>query len=159
MLAIPVVEAADEPLVAINDRSALGLTELLLKNSRKVDSLVRDETWQADLIPRFLGIAVTSFSVFSLALAIILSLVPTDYLPNVLRDAWQRNPTSAGFSLGLADVLGLISATAVCLPVSYFYGLFTGVRVTVLQVTTHITEGMAATVFVLLGLLPVYVDY
>ena len=102
MLAIPVVEAVDEPLVAINDRSALGLTELLLKNSRRVDFLVRDETWQADLIPRFLGIAVTSFSVFSLALAIILSLVPTDYLPNVLRDAWQRSPTSAGFSLGLS---------------------------------------------------------
>ncbi len=57
MLAIPVVEAVDEPPVAINDRSALGLTELLLKNSRRVDFLVRDETWQADLIPRFLGIA------------------------------------------------------------------------------------------------------
>src|SRR6516225_5757940 len=81
MLAIPVVEAVEEPAVAINDRSALGLTELLLKNSRKVDALVRDEAWQGDLIPRFLGIAVTSFSVFSVALAIVLSLVPVDYLP------------------------------------------------------------------------------
>jgi hypothetical protein len=159
MLAIPVVEAVDEPLVAINDRSALGLTELLLKNSRRVDFLVRDETWQADLIPRFLGIAVTSFSVFSLALAIILSLVPTDYLPNVLRDAWQRNPTSAGFSLGLAYVLGLIAATGVCLPSFYFYGLLSGVRITVLQVTTHIIHGMAATALMLLGLLPIYVAY
>src|SRR2546427_9959455 len=102
MVAIPVVEAADEPTFVVEDRSALGLTELLLKNSRRVDALVRDEACQADLIPRFLGIAVTSFSVFSLALAIILSLVPTDYLPGLLRAAWQRSPTSAGLSLGLA---------------------------------------------------------
>src|SRR6516162_8383927 len=123
MLAIPVVEAAEEPTVAFNDRSALGLTELLLKNNRRADALVRDETWQADLIPRFLGIAVTSFSVFSLALAIILSLVPTNYLPDLLRDAWQRNPATAGVSLGLAYVVGLVAATGVCLPSFYFYGL------------------------------------
>src|SRR5437879_12392901 len=128
MLAIPVVEAAEEPSVAIHDRSALGLTELLLKNSRRVDALVRDEACQPDLIPRFLGIAVTSFSVFSLALAIILSLVPADYLPNLLKEAWQRSPARAGVSLGLAYVICLVASTGVCLPRFYFYGLLSGVR-------------------------------
>jgi hypothetical protein len=159
MLAIPVVEAVDETPIAINERSALGLTELLLKNSRKVDSLARDETWQADLIPRFLGIAVTSFSVFSLALAIILSLAPTDYLPGLLKDAWQRSPGRAGVSLGLAYVVGLVATTGICLPSFYFYGLLSGVRITILQVTTHIMEGMAATSLMLIGLLPIYVAY
>ena len=69
------------------------------------------------------------------------------------------SPTSAGLSLGLAYVLGLIAATGVCLPSFYFYGLLSGVRITVLQVTTHITEGMAATALMLLGLLPIYVAY
>ena len=85
--------------------------------------------------------------------------MPTDYLPSVLRDAWQRNPTRAGFSLGLAYVLGLIAATGVCLPSFYFYGLLSGVRITVLQVTTQIMEGMAATALMLIGLLPIYVAY
>jgi hypothetical protein len=159
MLAIPVVEAVEEPAVAIDDRSALGLTELLLKNSRRVDSLVRNESWQADLIPRFLGIAVTSFSVFSLALAIIMSLAPAEDLPKVLRDAWQSSPGRAGLSLGLAYVVGLIAAAGVCLPSFYFYGLLSGVRITILQVTTHIMEGMAATSLMLIGLLPIYVAY
>ncbi len=159
MSAIPVVEAVDEFTTPVNDRSALGLTELLLKNSRRVDALVREEAWQPDLIPRFLSIAVTSFSVFSLALAIILSLVPADYLPNLLKEAWQRSPARAGVSLGLAYVIGLVAATGVCLPSFYFYGLLSGVRITILQVTTHMMEGMAATSLMLIGLLPIYVAY
>ena len=51
MSAIPVVEAVDELINPVNDRSALRLTELLLKNSRRVDALVREEAWQPDLIP------------------------------------------------------------------------------------------------------------
>ena len=157
MSAIPMVEAVDELINPVNDRSALGLTELLLKNNRRVDALVREEAWQPDLIPRFLGVAVTSFSVFSLALAIILSLVPADYLPNLLKEAWQRSPTRAGVSLGLAYVLGLVAATGVCLPSFYFYALLAGVKISMLQVVAHVLKGKAAGAIMLMGVLPIYV--
>lgn len=159
MLTIPVVELADEPGIDVDDHSTLGLAELLLKNNRQVDSMVREEDRQASLIPRFLGIAVTSFSVFSLALAMLLSLVPAEDLPEFLKQAWIRSPGRAGVSLWLAFTFGLVAATGVCLPSFYFYGLLSGVRITVLQVTAHIMEGMAATSLMLMGLLPIYVAY
>jgi hypothetical protein len=159
MLTIPVVEAVDEVDIGVDDPSALALAELLLKNHRQVDGMVRDEGLQAVLIPRFLGIAVTSFTVFSLALAMLLSLMPAKNLPGFLREAWIRSPGQAGVSLWLAYTFGLIAATGVCLPSFYFYGLLSGVRITLLQVTAHIMQGMAATSLMLLGLLPIYVAY
>src|SRR5260370_22426398 len=159
MLTIPVVELADEPPIEVDEHSTLGLTELLLKNNRQVDSMVREEDRQASLIPRFLSIAVTSFSVFSLAIAMLLSLVPAENLPDFLKEAWIRSPGRAGLSLWLAFSVGLVAATAVCLPSFYFYGLLSGVRITLLQVTAHIMEGMAATSLMLMGLLPIYVAY
>ncbi len=159
MLTIPVVEAVDEPNEEVDDPSALGLAELLLKNHCQVDGMVRDEDLQAVLIPRFLGIAVTSFTVFSLALAMLLSLMPVENLPGFLKEAWIRSPSQAGVSLWLAYTFGLIVATGVCLPSFYFYGLLSGVRITLLQVTAHIMQGMAATSLMLLGLLPIYVAY
>ncbi len=159
MSVIPVVEAIEEVSVDSDDYSSLSLTELLLKDGQKVDSLVRQESEQASLIPRFLGIALTSFAVFSLALATLLSLVPAENLPVFLKEAWLRNPGRAGVSLGLAYTIGLVAATGVCLPSFYFYGLLSGVRITVLQVTTHIMQGMAATSLMLMGLLPIYVAY
>ncbi len=159
MLTIPVVELADEAPIEVDDHSTLGLAELLLKNNRQVDSMVREEDRQASLIPRFLGIAVSSFSVFSLALTMLLSLVPVEYLPEFLKEAWIRSPGRAGVSLWLAFTFGLVAATGVCLPSFYFYGLLSGVRITVLQVTAHIMEGMAATSLMLMGLLPIYVAY
>jgi hypothetical protein len=159
MLTIPVVEAVDEPNMEVDDPSALGLAELLLKNRSQVDDMVRDESLQAVLIPRFLGIAVTSFTVFSLTLAMLLSLMPAENLPGLLKEAWIRSPGQAGVSLWLAYTFGLIAATGVCLPSFYFYGLLSGVRITLLQVTAHIMQGMAATSLMLLGLLPIYVAY
>jgi len=76
-----------------------------------------------------------------------------------LKEAWQRSPARADVSLGFAYVMGLIAATGVCLPSFYFYGLLSGVRITILQVTTHMMEGMAATSLMLIGLLPIYVAY
>jgi hypothetical protein len=159
MLTIPVVELAEEPPIDVDDQSALGLAELLLKNNRHVDSMVREVDHQATLIPRFLGIAVTSFTVFSLAFAMLLSRVPAESLPDFLKDAWVHNPSRAGISLWLAYTFGLVAATGVCLPSFYFYGLLSGVRITLLQVTAHIMEGMAATSLMLMGLLPIYVAY
>jgi len=159
MSAIPVVELANEPGIEVDDHSTLGLTELLLKNGQQVDALIREENRQASVIPRFLGIAVTSFSVFSLALVLLLSLVPADDLPDFLRQAWIRSPGRAGVSLWLAFTCGLVAAAGVCLPSFYFYGLLSGVRITLLQVTAHIMQGMAATSLMLMGLLPIYVAY
>jgi len=159
MLTIPVVEAVDDFDIEIDEPSAISLTELLLKNHRQVDYMVRDQNLQGMLIPRFLGIAVTSFTLFSVTLAMLISLIVPENLPGFMKEAWMRNPAQAGVSLWLAFTFGLIAAAGVCLPSFYFYGLLSGVRISLLQVTVHIMQGMAATSLMLLGLLPIYFAY
>src|SRR5260370_33045552 len=110
MLTIPVVELADEPPIEVDEHSTLGLTELLLKNNLQVDSMVREEDRQASLIPRFLSIAVTSFSGFSFAIAMLLSLVPAEDFPGFLKGAWIRRPGRAGLSLWPAFSVCLVAA-------------------------------------------------
>jgi len=159
MLAIPFVEAAEEQTMDVEDHSVLGLTELLLKNRQKVDALAREVALQAPIIPRFLGIALASFSIFSLTLALLLTLVATENLPEILRGAWIANPARAIASLWLAYSVGMVAATGICLPSFYFYGLLSGAKITFLQVTTQIMKGKAATSLMLMGLLPIYVAY
>jgi hypothetical protein len=157
MSAIPVLEPVEENPQEVNDGSVLGLTELLLKNPGQVDSLVREESRQAELIPRFLAIALASFSIFSLAMVLLLGMAPSDNLPAFMRESWTQNAARAGASLWLAYTLGLVAATGICLPSFYFYGLLSGVKITVLQVTAQIMKGMSATSLMLMGLLPIYV--
>jgi hypothetical protein len=58
--------------------------------------------------------------------------------------------------LWAAYTLGLVAATGICLPSFYFYGLLAGVKITMVQVTTHVLKGKATTAIMLLGLLPIY---
>ena len=60
-------------------------------------------------------------------------------------------------NLILAYDLGLIAATGICLPSFYFYGLLAGLRISMLQVSTHATKCLATTGVVLVGILPIYV--
>jgi hypothetical protein len=159
MSAIPVVELMEEHPLEVNDHSVLGLTELLLKNPGQVDTLVREENRQSDLIPRFLAIALGSFSIYALAMVLLLGMAPSESLPEFLKGSWTQDASRAGISLWLAYTLGLVAATGICLPSFYFYGLLSGVKVTALQVTTHTMKGMSATSLMLLGLLPIYVTW
>lgn len=145
-----------EPELPVNEHSTLGLIELLLKAPLRVDRLTRDETRQADLTPRFLTIALASFSVFSLALVLLLDHADRPALPEVLQARWSPS-AGAAVSLWAAYTLGMIAASGVCLPSFYFFGLLAGVRVSALQVTGHVMKGKASTAVMLLGILPIYV--
>lgn len=79
------VEPADEPDIEADEHSTLGLIELLLKSPLRVDRLARDEARQAELIPRFLAIVLLGFSVFSLALVLLLNQADARALPEFLR--------------------------------------------------------------------------
>jgi hypothetical protein len=139
-----------------SDHSVLGLAELLLKNQGQVDLLTRDETRQQDLIPRFLALGLASFGLFGFALVLQFWIAPAAALPRFMAGRWSANPVSTSLGLWLAYTLGFVTATGVCLPSFYFYGLLAGVRISWLQVTTLIMKGKASTSVLLLGILPIY---
>jgi hypothetical protein len=141
---------------AVPEHSALGLAELLLKDRPHVDDLLRDEARQADLIPRFLMIALAIFSAYAGAMLVLLRAAPADAVPGVLAEGWSAGLQPA-LALWGAYALGLIAATGVCLPSFYFYGLLAGVRISLVQVVTHCLKGQAATAIMLAGILPIYV--
>ena len=79
-----VVPAPDElpaPEVTADEHSVLGVTELLLKDPERVDRLAREENEQPYLIPRFLAVGLTSFSLFALALVLTLGSAPASAVP------------------------------------------------------------------------------
>jgi hypothetical protein len=155
--AIPVVDPPDDdPPVAADEHSLLGLAELLLKAPAQVDRLTRDADRQPELIFRFLAIALASFSLFAIVLILLLNWVSEAALPEVLAQHWKAGVGSA-VSLWLAYAVGLVAASGVCLPSFYFFGLLAGVRASWLQVTAHVLRGKGATAVLLLGLLPIYV--
>jgi len=153
----------------------LQLVEMILKAPRRLDRLIRRAELQPTLIPRFLAISLTSFALFGVALAIVFSsalvmprLAAIDvYLdqkgvgpPLVQFDAMQGFSefwVSGAWQLIAAYCFGLIAATGVCLPSLYFYGLLSGVRLSMLDVVTHAMKAKATSAVALLGILPVYV--
>jgi len=137
-------------------QSVLGLTELLLKDRKHVDDLLREENQEVDLIPRFLMIALASFSVYVWAIILLLNAAPAGSIPSVLANGWTLAMQPV-VGLWGAYALGLIAATGVCLPSFYFYGLLAGVKISFLQVVAHCLKGQAATAIMLLGILPIYV--
>src|SRR5947209_991832 len=146
----PAVEAAGD------ERSFLGLTELLLKNPDRLDRLARDERLQPLLIPCFLAVGLTSFSLFALALVLTLGAAPAEALPRPLAGPWAASRNASAVALWLAYALGFTLTTGVCLPSYYFYALLAGVRVSWLQVAAQVMRGQGSTAIMLLGILPVY---
>jgi hypothetical protein len=153
---IPEAVPADELPPEVDERSLLGIIELLLKHPRRVDELARDESRLTDLVPSFTLIVLVSFSTFALALVLLLNLMPNYALPPFLRDKWTRD-LGPIVSLWAAYTFGLVAASGVCLPSFYFFGLLAGVKISLLQVTGHIMKGKASTAIMLLGILPIYV--
>jgi hypothetical protein len=83
--------------------------------------------------------------------------VRPEALPDFLKPQWAPGGQGPPLSLALAYTVGLVAATGVCLPSFYFYSLLAGVKVTVVQVTTQVMKGKAATAIMLMGILPIYV--
>ncbi len=71
----PEVLPVDEAPEIKAGSSILGLVEILLKFPAQADKLNRDEALQAHLIPRFLAIALGSYTLFGVAMLIILNAV------------------------------------------------------------------------------------
>jgi hypothetical protein len=158
---LPVMDAVEiptvEPLLKVaGEPSALGLAELLLKDRPRADALLRDDDRQMDLIPRFLMIALTSFSIYAGAMILLLDAAPEAAVPNVLADGWSLSVRPA-LGLWLAYAVGMVATTGICLPSFYFYGLLAGVRIGFVQIVTHCLKGQAATAIMLIGTLPIYV--
>jgi hypothetical protein len=158
---MPVMDALEVPMVespspGIGKHSALGLAELLLKDRMQVDDLLRDDSRQVDLIPRFLVISLASFSAYAWAMILLLYAAPNGSIPTVLAEGWSFAVRPV-VGLWLAYSLGLVAATGICLPSFYFYGLLAGVKISFLQVVTHCLKGQASTAIMLIGILPIYV--
>ena len=158
---MPVMDVVEVPMVespshVIGKHSALGLAELLLKDRAQVDDMLRDDSRQVDLIPRFLVIALASFSAYAWAMILLLHAAPNGSIPSVLAEGWSFGVRPA-VGLWLAYSLGLVAATGICLPSFYFYGLLAGVKISFLQVVTHCLKGQASTAIMLIGILPIYV--
>lgn len=67
-----VLESDKAPMVETNDRSLLGLAEMLLKAPAQLDALTRDPARQSELIPRLLTLALASTSIFAIMLVLLL---------------------------------------------------------------------------------------
>ena len=150
----PVVEpsTASSP-DEISDSKTTELVELILKDQRRLDALIREESRAPDLIPRLLAVALVGFTIFGIAATLIVNLA--DSLPSWVPRAQWSDGTWA--NLTLAYVLGLVAATGVCLPSFYFYGLLAGVKLSMLQSVAHAVKCLAVTAVVLVGALPIYV--
>jgi hypothetical protein len=154
MTVLPAVGPIDEPPAA-SEQSALGLVELLLKQPERVERLNRDEVRLPVLVPRFLAIALASFSLFAIAMILIFSAAPAAALPRLMPTAGWSKGAALGLLLGYT--VGLVAATGVCMPSFYFYGLLAGVKLSMLQVVANTLKGQAAGALMLIGVLPIYV--
>jgi hypothetical protein len=136
----------------------LGLVELLLKDPARLDALNRRESRQAEFMPRFLAIVLASYTLFGLALLLILHYAPAAAYPHQLLPVPPARLTDgSGLALLLAYNLGLVAATGICLPSFYFFSLLTGVKLSVTQIVSQVMRCKAASAIVLVGILPVYV--
>jgi hypothetical protein len=136
-----------------NAPKAMDLVELMLKDRKRLDELIRDQSLAPELIPKLLAIALVGFTIFGISATLILNLGSS--LPAwVPRARWSDG---AWANLTLAYALGLVAATGVCLPSFYFYGLLAGVKLSMLQSTAHAMKCLAVTSVVLVGALPIYV--
>jgi hypothetical protein len=148
------------------------IVELILKDRRRLDRLAHATDRKVDLASRLLAISVTSFALYGLAMW--LTFYSAHRWPQVVPPAqWLNGPqvfplTFVEVAVGrthaaahitqlvIAYTFGLIAASGVCLPSLYFYGLLSGVRMTMSDVVVHTLKGMGVTSVALIGILPVY---
>jgi hypothetical protein len=150
---VPWIAGSIEATAREKECSASGLVELMLKDRARLDELLREESRSPELIPRFLGIALAGFTIYSIAATVVLNAAGTTS-PWVPAARWAH---ATAANLILAYDLGLIAAAGICLPSFHFYGLLAGLRISMLRVAAHTAKCLATTAVVLVGILPLYV--
>ena len=152
------------------------LVEMILKAPRRLDRRIRDSALQPIFIPQFLAIALISFALFGVALSLVLASARVTPQLTALDAYLDESSSNAklirfesidGFGtlwtsgdawrLMGAYCFGLIAATGVCLPSLYFYGLLSGIRLSMLDVVAHAMKSKATSAVALMGILPIYI--
>jgi hypothetical protein len=149
------------------------LIEQILKNRARLHQLIRVPTLQEELIPRFLAISLAGFFFFGVVACVVFNAAAV--WPELTPvKAWLSESTSPliafhdrtdesslirwldSLALIAAYSLGLVAATGICVPTLYFYGLLSGIRMTILDVTIHALKAKATAAVALVGILPIY---
>jgi hypothetical protein len=147
---------ATEPAEPSPERtvSVPGIVEWILKDPEALDAALRDRARLQEVASRCLTIALLGFTVFGVALSLVLHFAPVrlDSLPRV---SWGGDLSA--LALIAAYDLGLIAACGICLPSFYFYGLLGGIATTMQEAAAHAARCLAVTAVMLMGLLPCYV--
>jgi len=166
-----------EPDVGDAHRAGIMMVvEFILKAPRRLDRLIRDGALQPALIPRFLAVSLISFATFGVALSLVLAAAHVTPELTAIDEYLDRSgaglplvrfeentgfsslwTTGSAWRVIVAYAFGLIAATGVCLPSLYFYGLLSGIRLSMLDVTTHAMKAKATTAVALMGILPLYI--
>ncbi|MGE5190945.1 MAG: hypothetical protein ACM3U2_00470 [Deltaproteobacteria bacterium] len=163
----------------VSSPKLLELVELILKDRPRLERVIRDPSLAAELIPRFLAVSLVGFTLFGVAMALVVHAVGVRLelasmkavlegtAPGLVRfeplgarsGREMVNAITAGLRLISAYDLGLIAAAGVCLPSLYFYGLLAGIPMSLARVTVHTVKAMATTAVALVGILPIYVAF
>ena len=137
-------------------RHGAAVVEMLLKDSSRLNRLLRSETHQRELVAGLLAIAMVGLGIHGIAMTAIIDALFAKYgfwLGHLPAAHW--NDLSAA-NLTFSYTLGAIAANGICLPSFYFYGLLAGVRISFVGATGHALKGLAAGSVALVGLLPIY---
>jgi hypothetical protein len=157
--------------------SATGVVDLILKRPGELNKRVRDPGLSGELVPRFLAISLGGFTLFGVAMSVAMttagvwpelhaiatclndpSLRPLNFGADAATHPMlQRWLDGSAVRLILAYNLGLIAATGICLPSLYFYGLLSGIKMTMLDVVMQSLKSKATAAVALVGILPIYV--
>jgi hypothetical protein len=171
--------AASAILESVDSPQLVDLVELILKDRPRLERIIRDPALAAELVPRFLAVSLLGFTLFGVALAVVMHSVGVHPELASVKDMLDGNATTlirfetfgsssdAGvlqFAVGAwrliaAYDLGLIAAAGVCLPSLYFYGLLAGIPMSMARVTLHTVKAMSTTAVALVGILPIYMAF
>jgi len=167
----PVESPPDDSEVAL-----LALVESILKRRDRLERLIRQPSLQSQLVPKFLAISLVGFLFFGAALSLVFTAAGQWPQPTAIPDlvtgqatnvmSWATMATGesrlgrwldgSAPTLVAAYAIGLITATCICLPSLYFYGLLAGARMTMLDVVIHALKAKAVSAVALVGILPIY---
>ncbi len=166
----PLIVPPIEPLPT--NHGVLSLIEMLLKNQPLLERLIRVSARQAVIIPQLLLIAFLSFMLYGVMMGLTIGFsgwtphlnVPRQALAygvapiefNASTDPFAPWRDGTALSLVVAYAVGLIAATGICLPSLYFYGLLSGIKLTMRDVVIHSLKSKATAAIMLMGLLPIY---
>lgn len=167
-----VEDATEKPSM---DSVPFPLVELILKDPVRLDLLIRQTDQQVHLLPRLLATSLAAFTIFGIAMTLVLSaagvwphLTPIEqtwtgerpwlmwFERHEAASFWSPWLNGDAFRLIAAYAIGLIAATGICLPSLYFYALLAGVRMTMLDVVTHAVKSKAVAAITLIGIIPIY---